>query len=68
MSIILAVIALLNNLWEAWKLFRAAQNAAATAEDDKKRLEREKAADGLKQAQTEEEFDRASDSLHNNSH
>lgn len=60
-SVIKELIALIKMLFR-WK------NEMQAREAEQKAVEREKAAEALKNAQTEEEFNNASDRLHGNSH
>lgn len=61
-----ALVSVIRAIFSLIAEFQAIQEANKKAEAEKRRQEREKAADDLANAQTEEEFDNAQDRLVDN--
>lgn len=61
------IIAVLQGLLEAWRAWRAYVESERLRKASERRQAREKASADVQSAQTEEQFDEASDRLHDNS-
>ena len=66
MTYISAILELIKAFISLWKQFKAWKEQKRIEEQEKKEQERKDSADKLKNAETEDDFDRAQDELVNN--